>query len=199
REMGLPIRHLVLATNENDILCRFFNEGVYQRGDVQYTFSPAMDIQVSSNFERYLYYKLGRSEEKVKAFMNRFLSTGQETLHFNTERLDAAFLAGAVSNAETLDTIRSVNAETDYLVDPHTAVGITVGRRFRTDDVPLLCLATAHPAKFEEAIREALPDIDVSHPTLTKLAGLPVRKTLLKADVDTVKHFIEIGGRLQGT
>ncbi|MEX0942824.1 MAG: threonine synthase [Pseudomonadales bacterium] len=198
REMGLPIRHLVLATNENDILCRFFNEGVYQRGDVQYTFSPAMDIQVSSNFERYLYYKLGRSEEKVKAFMNRFLSTGQETLHFNTERLDAAFLAGAVSNAETLDTIRSVNAETDYLVDPHTAVGITVGRRFRTDDVPLLCLATAHPAKFEEAIREALPDIDVSHPTLTKLAGLPVRKTLLKADVDTVKRFIEIGGRLQG-
>jgi threonine synthase len=198
REMGLPIRHLILASNENDILCRFFNTGVYKRGQVQYTWSPAMDIQVSSNFERYLYYQLGgsaESAEKVKAFMNTFLSTGEETLHFNTERLDSAFVAGAASNEETIATIRSVYEEQGYLPDPHTAVGVAVGRRFRTENIPLLCLATAHPAKFEEAIHEALPDVAVSHSTLAALLGLPVRKTLLKADVATVKHFIETGGR----
>lgn len=197
REMGLPIDRLILATNENDILSRFFNTGEYRRGDVNYTHSPAMDIQVSSNFERYLFYKLGEDTAKVSEFMRAFLSSGEQTINYNTARFDDTFVASAASNASTLATIRSMYEEYGYLADPHTAVGICVGRNFQRDGVPLVCLATAHPAKFEDAILEALPGVDVGHPTLDSLKGLPSRKQLLPADIAQVKSFIENGGHLR--
>ena len=195
--MGLPINRLILATNSNDILCRFFNTGVYRRGEVNYTLSPAMDIQVASNFERYLFYQLGEDPAKVKAFIDRFLETGEARLDFNTPGFDEAFVAGSADDEETLATIREIYQSRDYLVDPHTAVGVAVGRRFAEPEVPLLCLATAHPAKFDVAIARALPGIKVSHPTLDALANLPTRKTLLAADVSVVKHFIEMGGKAE--
>ena len=194
RRMGLPIDHLILATNENDILCRFFNSGVYRRTGVHFTLSPAMDIQVASNFERYLFYQLGEKPARVNAFMKAFLENGEERLHFNTERFDETFLAGSADDEETLSTIREVYDDSNYLVDPHTAVGISVGRRYQDKDVPLLCLATAHPAKFQDAMRKALPEVAVSHPALASLADLPVRKTILAGDAALVKHFIETGG-----
>jgi threonine synthase len=162
---------------------------------VSFTYSPAMDIQVASNFERYLYYQLGEDPKKVSAFMKSFLESGEATLNFNTARFDETFLAGAADNAETLATIRETWESANYLVDPHTAVGIAVGKRMRDEAVPLMCLATAHPAKFESALAEALPSVEVSHPSLAALADLPVRKTVLDADVEIVKHFIEAGGR----
>lgn len=194
RRMGLPIRRLILATNRNDILCRFFNTGVYRRGNVNYTLSPAMDIQVASNFERYLFYQLGEDPAKVTAFMSRFQREGEARLDFNTASFDAGFVAGAAGDEETLATIREVYESQDYLVDPHTAVGITVARRFADRQVPLLCLATAHPAKFEAAMKQALPGVTVSHATLVALSGLPERKTVLDADVASVKRYIETGG-----
>lgn len=190
RRMGLPIGRLVLATNQNDILCRFFNTGEYRRGEVHFTQSPAMDIQVASNFERYLYYKLGQSPDKVREFMTSFLERGYQSLPFNTEHFDEAFVAGAADNEATLDTIRQLYESCDYLVDPHTAVGITVGRRFQRDGVPLLCLATAHPAKFESAITAALPGVRAHHPTLDALEGMPTRKAKLDASVAAIKAFI---------
>lgn len=196
KKMALPIDRLILATNRNDILCRFFNTGMYRRSDVNYTLSPAMDIQVASNFERYLFYRLGEDPEKVKAFMDDFHETGEARLDFNTETFDAEFVAGAAGDEETVATIRDIHASHDYLVDPHTAVGITVARRFRDPGVPLLCLATAHPAKFEDAMRKALPGTTISHPALAALADLPTRKTILEARVDAVKHFIETGGEV---
>ncbi len=191
REMGLPIGHLILATNQNEILTRFFNTGRYRRGDVHFTHSPAMDIQVSSNFERYLYYKLGQQPAKVRAFMASFAEKGEEALNFNTESFDPVFLSGSASNDETLATIRSTFEEQGYLVDPHTAVGICVAKRFRRPEVPLLCLATAHPAKFEDVMHAALPDVDVTHPTMAALRDLPTRKTVLENDVGAVRRFIE--------
>ncbi len=191
RRMGLPIGRLILATNQNDILCRFFNTGEYRRGDVHFTQSPAMDIQVASNFERYLYYKLGQSPEKVQAFMNSFLDRGYQSLPFNTEHFDEAFVAGAADNQTTLDTIRNLYETSGYLADPHTAVGIAVGRRFQREDVPLLCLATAHPAKFDTAIAEALPGVTPHHASLDMLEGMPTRKAKLDASVASVKQFIE--------
>lgn len=196
RRMGLPIGHLVLATNENDILCRFFNTGVYRRGEVHFTYSPAMDIQVASNFERYLFYQLGEDAARVNDFMQAFQANGEAVLNFNTARFDESFMAGSANNDETLATMRDIYEADDYIVDPHTAVGITVGLRLRREDVPLLCLATAHPAKFEEAMHKALPGIKVTHPSLEALAGLPVRKKVLPANVEAIKQFIEAHGAI---
>ncbi|MCB1691730.1 MAG: hypothetical protein KDI19_03140, partial [Pseudomonadales bacterium] len=159
-----------------------------------FTYSPAMDIQVSSNFERYLYYKLGEDTTKVGSFMKSFLATGEERVHYNTTRFDETFCADSASNDETLATIRELYESEGYLADPHTAVGIAVGKRFRRDDVPLLCLATAHPAKFDQAIGEAVPGLAVHHPLLDALEGMPTRKSVLDADIETVKRFIESRG-----
>ncbi|MEX2488787.1 MAG: threonine synthase [Pseudomonadales bacterium] len=194
RRMGLPVNKLILATNSNDILARFFDTGVYARGDVTYSYSPAMDIQVASNFERYLFYQLGESPAKVNEFMQSFAESGSAKVDFNTRRFDDVFLAGSASDDETLTTIRRVYLEEGYLADPHTAVGIVVGNRLRDPDLPLLCLATAHPAKFEDAIHKAVPEAEVSHPAIDRLRDLPVRKSVLDPDPERVKAFIESGG-----
>jgi threonine synthase len=190
RRMGLPINKLILATNRNDILARFFKTGVYERGEVYFSESPAMDIQVSSNFERYLYYQLDGSCEKVNRFMTNFLQSGVAHLDFNTRSFDETFLTGSVSDAETLETIRLVYESDNYLIDPHTAVGIKVGKELGTAGIPLLCLSTAHPAKFEDAICRALPDIAPHHARLQLLAGLPTRKENMAVDAGLVKDFI---------
>lgn len=189
KNMGLPIRRLVLATNANDILARFFQTGIYERRDVNFTYSPAMDIQVASNFERYLYYTLGQDGAKVSEFMNRFLSTGKAELRFNTEQFDPGFVAGAVSNEETLETIRRVNEQSHYVLDPHTAVGVNIAEQQLDEQVPMVCLATAHPAKFEDVMEQA--GLTATHPTLNALRELPTRKQILSADVSQVKAAIE--------
>jgi threonine synthase len=189
KKMGLPIRHLVLATNANDILARFFATGVYERRDVNFTYSPAMDIQVASNFERYLYDVMDQDGAKVKAFMETFLTQGKAELRFNTESFDKDILAGAVSNEATLETIRRVHEAHSYIVDPHTAVGYNIAEQHVDSAVPMVCLSTAHPAKFEDVMTEA--GLSVSHPTLAALRDLPTRKEVLAADVNLVKAEIE--------
>ncbi|MDA1299746.1 MAG: threonine synthase [Proteobacteria bacterium] len=188
--MGLPIHRLILATNSNDILARFFNSGRYARGEVSYSESPAMDIQVSSNFERYLFYRLGESGDKVADFMQSFSNEGAVNLHYNTPRVDEHFRAASASDEQTLNTIAAVYRDHQYLVDPHTAVGVHVGRRLHEGDIPLVCLATAHPAKFDAAMSRALPGVEVSHPTLTALSGLPERKQVMEVDEDRVKGYL---------
>ena len=190
RRMGLPIDTLILATNQNDILHRFFTTGRYERGEVHFSHSPAMDIQVASNFERYLYFEFGRASEKVKKFMGDFSNKGVATTNFNTLNFDTAFASGKVSDEDTVATIAKIYKELGYLLDPHTAVGVEIGLAKRNPEVPLVCLATAHPAKFDDIIQQAIPNIDVSHPTLELLKGLPERKTLLDGNVDVVKRFI---------
>ncbi|MFT4819670.1 MAG: threonine synthase [Candidatus Pseudothioglobus sp.] len=195
QQMGLPIRRLILATNANDILCRFFNSGRYERQEVHFTHSPSMDIQISSNFERYLFYKLNGSATQVKEFMACFSTTGSAQLPDNDEIVDNAIVAGSASNEETLAMIRQVYDTYGYLADPHTAVGLAVMQAYADPEVPLVCLATAHPAKFEDSIHEALPTAVVSHPTLEALRQLPTRKTLLVPDETTIKAFITAGGQ----
>jgi threonine synthase len=189
KQMGLPIRHLILATNDNDILSRFFNTGHYSRGEVRFTHSPAMDIQVSSNLERYLYFYMGQSADKVRTFMDAFLNQGEASIQFNTRLLDNQFRAGSATNQQTIDTIGRMYADHDYLVDPHTAVGICVADQFKSE-IPMLVLSTAHPAKFDGAIRAALPDVAAAHPLLADLDKKPTRKSVLDADVDALKAFI---------
>jgi threonine synthase len=189
------IRHLVLATNENDLLTRFVNQGDYSLAKVTHTSSPSMDIQVASNFERYLFYLYGEDAGKVKAAMAEFGRTGR--LSFEEplrDRIQQEFKAKAVNETETAETIRSFQAENGYLLDPHTAVGVNAGLHFREEGVEMICLATAHPAKFGEAVTHATGKPPVMPESLAGLDKLESRCELLPAEVEAVKKFIEQHG-----
>lgn len=187
RRMGFPIHRLILATNENDILSVFFRTGLYRRGQVQFTISPSMDIQVASNLERFLYYHLDEDPAALHDFMDEFDRTGETRI---APPGDDLFLATAVDTPNTMAAIRQVCAETGYVADPHTAVGLAAARRL---DVPgtVACLATAHPAKFPEAVNEAVGKPVARHPALDALADRPSRRTVLPADLGAVKRLIE--------
>ncbi len=190
--MGLPIGRLVLATNENDILARFFATGEYRKGAVRWTVSPSMDIQVASNFERYLYYRAGESAGVVREGMRAFEREGVLRVAPDAEgRVDPLIAAGRGTTEETLAVIREVHERQGYLLDPHTAVGVGVARAHLDPAEPMICLATAHPAKFGEAIERALGRDAAHHPALEALKNLPTRKTRLPADAAAVREFVE--------
>ena len=186
--MGFPVGQLLLATNENDILSVFFQTGVYQRGEVRFTITPAMDIQVASNFERYLYYLLGEDPAALRAFMQAFATDGRAALPKPPGSGD--FAATAIDVASTASTIGVVYREHGYVADPHTAVGIAAARRYRFAG-PTVCLATAHPAKFPEAVDEAVGAPVARHERLERLRGLPARSTVIPASLDALREFIE--------
>lgn len=188
REMGAPIKNLILATNENDILARFFKTGIYELGQVHHTVSPSMDIQVASNLERFIYYRLRRDCDALKSFMECFESNGSARISEKWP-MEQHILATAVDQSATKETISEIYARDGYLLDPHTAVGIAAAKRFPTNS-PVVCLATAHPAKFPEAVNEAVGRDVAYHSTLDALEGLHERKTELAADINEVKKFI---------
>jgi len=190
KKMGLPLGRLNLATNDNDILARFFRSGIYERGSVHFSLSPAMDIQVASNFERYLYFQLGGDAERVKAFMSDFQQSQTSTLEHPQGDFDW-FQAGAVNDAETVATIEKVFNQFGYLADPHTSVGMAIAEQNLRDEVPMVAVATAHPAKFVEAVGQALPRTPNLHPTLQALSGKETRRYDLAASEASLKTFIE--------
>jgi threonine synthase len=195
RRMGAPIGRLILATNRNDILSRFFRTGEYVAGEVSATLSPAMDIQVASNFERYLFYRVGGDASRLRELMGQFARTGR--LEVETEpdgSVDPLFAAGAAGEEETLATIGRWHQRHGYLLDPHTAVGVTVAERLAEEDGgparPTICLATAHPAKFPDAIERATGADLAHHPIIDALADLPTRQEVLPDDPAAVRDFI---------
>ncbi len=189
RRMGFPIADLVLATNENDILARFFNTGEYARGSVHHTLSPAMDIQVASNFERFLYFYFDCDSERLTAFMQEFQQQGSAALGAPPD--DAGFIATAVDTQATLQAMREVYERYQYVMDPHTAVGYAAAQTCQAPaDAALIVIATAHPAKFPEAVGQAVQGLKANHPTLDALADLPERKVTLPADIQAVKDYI---------
>ena len=189
RAIGFPINTLMVATNENDILARFFATGDYARGDVHFTLSPAMDIQVASNFERFLYYWYEQDTAKVVDFMTAFQTQGKASI--GVPPANAGFLATSVSTDETLAAVRATYDAYEYVLDPHTAVGYAAAQKLQGSvEGPVVCIATAHPAKFPEAVARALPTVVPTHPALEALRGLPERKVNLNADLDAIKDYI---------
>ncbi len=191
-KMGLPVKKLILATNENNILSRFFNTGEYSLGDVVSTLSPSMDIQVASNFERYLYYRCGCDAEKLTEMMDHFSANGSLTV----DGSDDLFAAGEGNAKQTLATIRKYHDEYDYTLDPHTAVGVVVAEKFKgrasspsAPSVPTICLATAHPAKFTDAIEQALGEA-AHHPLLDALADAETRCDTIANDEAAVRDYL---------
>ena len=189
--MGLPIGKLILATNENNILTRFFNTGEYSQGKVVPTLSPSMDIQVASNFERYLYYLLGEDSSAVKKMMQSFADGETIRVPLNNGQLDPLFSAGTGTTEMTLETIKTCYNKYGYLLDPHTAVGYRIAHDHLCDDEPMVCLATAHPAKFGDAIKQAIGKDIAHHPELDALLDKPMRFNDLAAKVDDLKEYVK--------
>jgi threonine synthase len=185
------INRLILATNENDILTRFVNEGDYSvSGNVTPTCSPSMDIQIASNFERYLYYLRGEDSALVKTDMEGFAATGRMDLTALRDRVADDFVSRSVSEKETLETIAEVNKKYGYLLDPHTAVGVKAAQELSNGERPVICLATAHPAKFGDAVKKATGNDVALPPALAELQGKESRCELMDADMELVKAFV---------
>ena len=189
--MGLPVGELVIATNINDILHRTMETGRYEVLGVAATQSPSMDIQVSSNFERLLFEACGKDADHLSTLMAGLKQSGSFTLSSEMrDYIAAGFASGRTSEAETADIIRTTWTDTGELLDPHTAVGYGVARARARREAPMVTLATAHPAKFPDAVaaashvRPALPD---------RLGDLMQRKErfdVLANDLAIVKQFI---------
>jgi threonine synthase len=155
KRMGLPIQRLIVATNVNDILHRTLQTGRYEVRGVTPTSSPSMDIQVSSNFERLLFEMEGREPATVRRLMAGLGQSGAYSLSPTArEKLAADFASGTADEAETNATIARLRGNDGILIDPHTAVGVSVADRF-VGDVPMITMATAHPAKFPDAVEAA--------------------------------------------
>ncbi len=183
RRMGMQAAGFVVATNQNDILHRFFATGRYEVGDVRPSLAPSMDIQVASNFERFLYYRAGGDCQKVAAWMGEFARTGKVKLPAPE---GWGFASTTTDDGEIGQIIRSVYDQFGYIVDPHTACGFSWERR---SDEETIILATAHPAKFPETIERAI-GIGVTHPSLEALKDRPVVKFPIEGTAQKIQHFI---------
>jgi threonine synthase len=191
--MGLPIERLIVATNVNDILARTLETGAYEVRGVVATSSPAMDIQVSSNFERLLFDASGRDASTVRDAMRDLGAKGRFTLSEKTlANMRALFSASRADEAETSDTIRDVYKTSGYVIDPHTAVGVAVARKLGAikGASPLAVLGTAHPAKFPEAVEAACGVSPQLPHSFSDLMSRPERLTNLPNDVKTVADFV---------
>jgi threonine synthase len=194
RSMGLPIRKLVLASNENDVLDRFFKTGKYRISrKAQETSSPSMDISKASNFERYAYDLVGRDAATVRELWRRLEAEGEFDLAgtpYWPRVAQSGFVSGRSSHADRLRTIKAVHQKYGVTIDPHTADGVKVGLEHREPGVPLVCLETALPAKFAETIRAALGRDPERPAELAGLEARPQRFELIERDVERLKRFI---------
>jgi threonine synthase len=193
RRMGLPIRNLTIASNENDILPRTLETGVYEKHAVVATMSPSMDIQVSSNFERVLFEATGRDAALIRSWMASLTQSGRFELGETAVPLRREFSAAAATETEVSDAILRTRADTGYVLEPHTACGIVASEKTaagRGVDVPDIVLATAHPAKFPEAMKQITGAAVPLPPRLAHLMKAPERMTSLDNDLAAVQQYI---------
>ncbi|OGA19861.1 MAG: threonine synthase [Betaproteobacteria bacterium RIFCSPLOWO2_12_FULL_63_13] len=196
RRMGLPIRRLIVATNENNVLDEFFRTGRYRArksSEVVETSSPSMDISKASNFERYVYDLVGRDGNKVADLWDRLEAQGMFDLagtEYFSRVPESGFVSGTSTHRDRLDTIRRVWREYGVMIDTHTADGVKVGLDYRSAGVPLLCLETALPAKFDAAIREALGRDPERPAGYENIETLPQCFVVMDADLQAIKAYI---------
>ena len=183
QQMGVPIRSFKVATNQNDILYRLFTTGEYRVGAVLPSLAPSMDIQVASNFERFIYFNVGRDAARVREVMQTFKTTGAYTF---PDFKRATFSASRTSDAEIASLITRVYREHGYIVDPHTACGF---KELNPDRVSIV-LSTASPAKFPDTIRSAI-GVEPTHPSLAVLKSKPIVKHLLASTPAAIRAYID--------
>tara|TARA_B110000908_G_scaffold8296_1_gene10275 strand:- start:237 stop:1649 length:1413 start_codon:yes stop_codon:yes gene_type:complete len=191
KQMGLGIDRLVIATNENDILSRALSTGDYTLSDVEVTITPSMDIQISSNFERLLFEAAGRDAQVVRNLMADLKTSGSYTLpdHVRTYIADL-FGAGTANQAQTLETMAQVYTRLGYLADPHTAVAVRVAEQMVMGTVPMVILATAHPAKFPDTVEKATGQLVEVPQWAVQRADNAEVLNVLENDLSVIKKFI---------
>ena len=193
QNMGLPIKYMGVSSNKNDILTRFFESGEMKIGEAHATISPSMDIQISSNFERYLFDLLGRDSDRLATLMSTFKETGDIAVsdaHLQAAR--AQFESSRTDDAETLALIKETHDATGYTLDPHTAVGMKGAKALaeKDDSGAVVLLATAHPAKFPDAVEKAIGERPALPDHLTDLFD---RKEIMQEqpnDIKTVMDYV---------
>jgi threonine synthase len=189
RKMGLPIDQLIIATNQNDILHRALTSGDYRTDGVKPSISPSMDIQVSSNFERALFDAYGRDGAAITALMADLKSGGFHISQGALQMLRAEFASGRCSEAETTQTITRTLAQTGELLCPHSAVGVKVAEE-HLGSAPMVTLATAHPAKFPDAVKAATGIHPALPPRMADLFDRPERQTRVPDDLSALQALI---------
>ena len=192
KQMGLPIEQLVIATNANDILHRLISSNLYSKHPLQHTLSPSMDIVISSNFERLLFDCYDRDGAAIDALMSSFNQGDVRLSESAFARARALFDSHAVDDAATVATIGEVWEATEYLLDPHSAIGVAAARACRRNrETPMITLATAHPAKFPDAVKQAGYPHDVPLPHhMADLFEREERCTVLPNDIAQVQAFM---------
>lgn len=198
KKMGLPVNKLIIATNENNILERFVKTGEYRPGGFKSTYSPSMDIQVASNFERYLYYLLGEDAAQVSEYMAQLKEQGAIIIRpEDLAKVQADFAAYGTSNEQCLEIIKSYQSEYGYLLDPHTACGIAAYEANQEPGVVTITFATAHPAKFNEAIE--LTGIEQQFPEpIARLSSMPQYQIVVDNDKAEIVSQLEAFYTLKG-
>lgn len=193
QKMGLPIEQLVIATNSNDILHRCISNNDHTKSELLHTLSPSMDIMVSSNFERMLFDLYDRDGAQIKQLMESFKATGSLALSETAlSKARSLFSSYRLGDEDTISVIRDVFNSTEYLLDPHTAIGLEAGRKTRKSaDVPMICLATAHPAKFPDAVIKAGQADGPSLPHhMHDLFERPEKYQVLENDMTQIHNFM---------
>jgi len=192
KRMGLPIEQLVIASNANDILPRAHAGGLYEMRSVVETSSPSMDIQISSNFERYLFEASGRDAGYIRGIMGSLAQGRRFELGPCADRFKQEFGAGAASEQDVADAIRRTKASSGYLMDPHTACGlVALEAAAPQSEVPGIVLSTAHPAKFPDAMEKITGERPGLPPRLATLLTDPERFPVIENDLGAVKRFVE--------
>lgn len=196
RRMGLPIGNIVIATNENSVLHQLVQTGLYRKSPAQITSSPSMDISKASNFERLAFDIFSQDPEKLQAYMKAFETNGEVSFDdfgaANTILLEMGFRSVSSTHQNRLKTIQSVYSRTGSVIDPHTADGVRAGEGLKRAGIPIICLETALPVKFEPTIREAL-DFTPERPV--RFRGIEDKMTggefiVVKPDVAVIKGII---------
>ncbi|MGB9081060.1 MAG: threonine synthase [Desulfuromonadaceae bacterium] len=191
KRMGLPVDTLLLATNENNILTRFINTSDYSLGEVVATVSPSMDIQIASNFERYLFHLFAENPDRVKEAFAELKEHGRISCSSDEmAQVRKDFCSVSVNQDDTLQEIRDFYAETGYLLDPHTAVGVKAALDLLPPGSARVCLATAHPAKFSETVELSLGFQLPAPQSVKELYGRPTRCEIMDADIGKVRQFL---------
>ena len=193
KKMGLPIEQLIIATNSNDVLHRLMSKNQYEVRPLQHTITPSMDIAVSSNFERLLFDLYDRNGSDLAELMAK-MNAKEEVVSLDEAKLAKArelFDSLGVDEDTTVKTMQEVYDETGYLLDPHTAIGVKAARECRRNPrIPMITLGTAHPVKFEDAVKRAGYDMPALPHHLTDLMDREERLTVLPAELDKVQAFI---------
>jgi len=192
KKMGLPINQLIVATNSNDILHRCLSANDHSKQELVHTLSPSMDIMVSSNFERLLFDLYGNDGEAIAKLMEEFKSGSMTLSDEVMGKASELFSSFRLDDVGMIEVIRQVYDSSEYLLDPHTAIGVQAARvKRKRFDIPMICLATAHPAKFPEALEKAGQTETPALPHhMADLFERPERYEVLPNDIATVQSFV---------